>query len=444
MNYLSEKNIFAGKKIGVNWSQFWQKEDWWTVWIAVTLILFSLFKLVSRIPVPGNWNTNPLQAFAGAQFFHFLLLGGGLALITGLAITVMREKVHSYLVSFPIVFGLSLLAFTLSRQVTLNRYQFDSVIWALLLGLLISNTVGLPRWLAPAARTELFIKTGLVLMGAEILFSRILLLGTYGLGVAWLVTPIVLIFMFIMGTKLFKIESKALVATISAATSVCGVSAAIAAGAATRARREEISYAISLSLLFTVLMMIVFPNLIKLAGLSEAVGGALIGGTIDSTGAVVVAGTMVGKKAMEVAAIIKMIQNTLIGVVAFFLSLYWVTRVEQGAPGSRPSLLQIWERFPKFIIGFVLASVFFSFILTPALGAPEVDNILKLTRGLRNWLFCLAFVSIGLESSVSRLMALGKGGRPIYLYITGQLFNIVLTYLAAVFFFGGKFFPTVM
>lgn len=441
MNTLSQDNTAPREKKSLNWSQLWRKEDWWTVWIAVVLILCALFKVVSRIPVPGSWQTNPLQAFSGAQAFNFLLLGAGLALITGLALTFMREKVKPYLMSFPFVFIISLMAFTLSRQVTLNRYQLDSVIWALLLGLLVSNTVGLPRRLAPAARTELFIKTGLVLMGAEILFSRILLLGTYGLGVAWLVTPVVLVSMIFLGNKLFKIESKALVATISAATSVCGVSAAIAAGAATRAKREEISYAISLSLLFTVMMMLVFPALIKLVGLNEAVGGALIGGTIDSTGAVVVAGTMVGEKAMEIAAIIKMIQNTLIGVMAFFLSLYWVTRVERGAADSRPSLLQIWERFPKFIIGFVLASLFFSFVLTPLLGASEVDNILKITRGLRNWLFCLAFVSIGLESSISRLMALGKGGRPVYLYLTGQLFNIILTFLAAWIFFSGRFFP---
>lgn len=443
MNPFSEKKTTAAGRNGINWSQFWQKEDWWTVWIALVLILCALFKVVNSIPVPGRWQTNPLQAFTGTQALNFLLLGAGLALITGLALSAMREKLKPYFFSFPVVFVLSLMAFTLSRQVTLSRYQLDSVIWALLLGLLISNTVGLPRWIAPAARTELFIKTGLVLMGAEILFSRILLLGTYGLGVAWLVTPVVLITMIIMGTKLFKIESKSLVATISAATSVCGVSAAIAAGAATRAKREEISYAISLSLLFTVLMMLILPHLIKLAGLSEAVGGALIGGTIDSTGAVVVAGTMVGEKAMEVAAIIKMIQNTLIGVVAFLLSLYWVTRVERGIADSRSSLLQIWERFPKFIIGFVLASVLFSFVLTPALGAPAVDEILKVTRGLRNWMFCLAFVSIGLESSISRLIALGKGGRPVYLYITGQLFNIALTFLAAWIFFSGRFFPIV-
>ncbi|MDO9536055.1 MAG: putative sulfate exporter family transporter [Bacillota bacterium] len=433
----------AKKGFAVDWSPLWKTEDWWTVWLAALIILASIFKLIGKIPAPGGWSGNPLEAFSTSTGWHFLLLFCGLALITFFAAAVMKQKAKEYLLGFPFLFALSLLAFLLGKQAIFAKYQLDNVIWALIIGLIISNTAGRPKWLSETTRTELFIKTGLVLLGAEILFNRIMTLGTYGLGVAWLVTPIVFITMLLLGIKVFKIPSKSLVATISAATSVCGVSAAIAAGSATRAKKEEISYAISISLIFTVLMMIGLPYLIKLAGLGEIVGGALIGGTVDSTGAVVVAGSMLGERAMEVAAVIKMIQNVLIGIIAFFLSLYWVTRVERKALDKKPSILEIWNRFPKFILGFVLASAIFSFVLIPYLGAEEVDAVLKSTKGLRGWFFCLAFVSIGLETNFRKLLELGKGGKPVYLYIVGQLFNIALTLLAALIFFGGRFFPAV-
>ncbi len=272
-------------------------------------------------------------------------------------------------------------------------------------------------------------------MGAEILFNRVLSLGLNGLGVAWIVTPIVVLFMYFFGTKVLKIKSKTLVATVATCTSVCGVSAAIATGAAVKAKKEEISAAISVSLIFTVLMMIGMPFLIRWFGLSEAIGGAWIGGTVDSTGAVVVAGSMVGPYAMEVAAIVKMLQNVLIGFVAFCWAMYWVTRVERKPGSEKPRLKEIWIRFPKFILGFILASLVFSFVLLPTLGQARVDGILKITSTARSWLFALAFVTIGLDSRFADLKKAFKGKGPLKLYVVGQTFNLILTLLAAMFFF---------
>jgi uncharacterized integral membrane protein (TIGR00698 family) len=424
-------------------SPLWKLEDWWTVWLAAILVVLTMSKIIVKIPVPGKWDVNPLATFSSAAVWHFILLGCGIGLITLVAVAMMRQSPGRYITGFPFLFSLAFLAFFLGSQVTLKKYQLDNVIWALVIGLIISNTVGRPKWLGQATRTELFIKTGLVLLGAEILFNRILVLGLYGVGVAWLVTPVVLTFMYFFGTRVLKIKSKSLVATISAATSVCGVSAAIAAGSATRAKKEEIGYAISLSLIFTVLMMVGLPYVIKIIGLGQVVGGALIGGTVDSTGAVVVSGSLLGERAMEVAAVIKMIQNVLIGMVAFVLSFIWVTRVDKTPSDSKPSAMEIWNRFPKFILGFVLASVFFSFVLTPLLGEAEVESILSVTKGLRGWFFCLAFVSIGLETNFRQLLDQGQGGKPVILYLVGQSFNIVLTLIAALVFFSGRFFPQV-
>jgi uncharacterized integral membrane protein (TIGR00698 family) len=408
-------------------------EDWWAVWLGWAMILAALGGLLAAVPKPAPWTSNPFAALPGLAGLFVLLLG--LAAVTALALAAMRWSLHHYLAGFPVVFLLAALAQLIASQKTVEAYGLEYVLWALLLGLAVSNLVSVPAWLAAAARTELFIKTGLVLLGAEILFGKVLSVGVRGLGVGWLVPPLVLVLMYFFGTRTLAMKSKPLVATIAAETAVCGVSAAIAVGAATRAKREEISYAISLCLMFTVAMMILMPALARLLGLSETVAGAWIGGTVDSTGAVVAAGALLGGQAMETAAVVKMIQNTLIGMVAFVIAVLWVTRVER-RPGERPRAREIWERFPKFILGFVLASFASSALFAPALGAAAVDSALEITKGLRGWLFALAFVSIGLESNFRDLARTARGLAPIVLYVVGQTANVLLSLAAAWWFFG--------
>ena len=163
-------------------------------------------------------------------------------------------------------------------------------------------------------------------------------------------------------------------------------------------------------------------------------------GTIDSTGAVVAAGAFLGPRAETVAAVVKMIQNVLIGVLGFFVAIYWVTSVDRDPNGPRPNAMEIWIRFPKFIVGFVAASVVFSFILSPLFGSLFDGNGLKLvekgvikavTNPLRGWFFCLAFVSIGLESNFKELAKQMEGGKPMLLYVIGQGFNLILTLFMA-------------
>ena len=308
------------------------------------------------------------------------------------------------------------------------------------LGLLLSNTVGTPRWLEVGARSELFIKIGLVLLGAELLVGRIVELGGPGLMVAYLVTPVIILMMWSFGTRFLRMPSKALVIIIACATSVCGVSAAVAAAAAVRAKKEELTLGIGLTMIFTVGMMVGMPALSRALGLDPWVAGAWIGGTVDSTGAVVAAGAMLGDDAEKVAAVVKMIQNTMIGGIAFLIALYWVAKVEP-TEGERPSARILWERFPKFVLGFLLASALASFVLEPLLGSDGTDTITTITKGFRGWFFAMAFVAIGLESNFRRLTEHLVGGKPIVLYAVGQSVNIVLTLLVAWLAFGGALFP---
>jgi uncharacterized membrane protein YadS len=301
--------------------------------------------------------------------------------------------------------------------------------------MIIANTVGTPKWVLPSCQVEFFIKTGLVLLGAEVLFSKIMAIGIPGVFVAWVVTPIVLICTYIFGQKVLKMPSKTLNIVISADMSVCGTSAAIAVASACRAKKEELTLAIGMSLVFTAIMMIALPAFIKAVGIPEVLGGAWMGGTIDSTGAVAAAGAFLGEKAMYVAATIKMIQNVMIGVTAFCVAMYWTMKVEREA-GREVGAMEIWNRFPKFVLGFLAASIIFSLIdsnMGKDMGTALLDQgvIRGGTRLFRAWFFALSFAAIGLSTNFRELSKYFKGGKPVILYVCGQSLNLVLTLIMA-------------
>jgi len=360
---------------------------------------------------------------------------GVLALLFGLGLRFLGIPFWRFVRGVLFVFALAVLAYAASQQALMKEYGIGYAAWAILFGMLVSNTVGTPRWVAPAVQTEFFIKTGLVLLGAEILFGKIVTIGIPGIFVAWLVTPTVLIFGFIVGDRWLKVPSKTLNVTICAAASVCGVSAAIATATACRAKKEELTLAVGLSLIFTSLMMIGMPALIKAVGMGQVLGGAWMGGTIDATGAVAAAGAFLGEKALYTSATIKMIQNVMIGAVAFFVALYWTMRVERREGGS-VGAMEIWYRLPKFVLGFIGVSVVFSIIyglMGNDAGYTLIDHgvIRGGTKLLRGWMFCLAFVSIGLATNFRELAEHFKGGKPLTLYAGTQGFNLVLTLLIA-------------
>jgi uncharacterized membrane protein YadS len=391
---------------------------------------------------PTSWKSNPVDAFyrpatAEAKAVNVLpgTLGSFVVLgaLCALATQFRRGEGLAFLKAFPVVFLLAVISYALAGQHVIKAYNLEFALWALIVGLVICNTVGTPAFLKPAVQTEFYIKTGLVLLGAEVLLSRLLALGVPGLLVSWTVTPTVLILTFIFGQKVLKMRSPSLNMVIAADMSVCGVSAAIATAAACKAKKEELSLAIGLSLAFTVAMMVVMPAFINAVGMNEVLAGAWLGGTIDSTGAVAAAGTLVGKRALEVATAVKMIQNILIGVVAFGVATYWVTCVERDPSGQRPSIAEIWRRFPRFVIGFVLASAIFSAINAFVVGGPQlVDAMIDgSTKTFREWLFCMAFVSIGLETNFREMAPYLTSGKPLTLYVCGQALNLALSLLVS-------------
>ena len=354
-----------------------------------------------------------------------------LSLVFSVGIVAMGHSAPKFFIGFIGLFVFTVFALMMGGQLNMRYWGIGTEAWAIILGMLIANTVGTPNWMKPALQVEYYIKTGLVLLGAEILFGKVVAIGIPGIFVAWVVTPIVLITTFIFGQKVLKIPSKTLNITISADMSVCGTSAAIATAAACRAKKEELTLAVGISLLFTAIMMVVMPTVIKALGIPAVLGGAWIGGTIDATGAVAAAGAFLGEKAMYVAATIKMIQNVLIGLTAFGVAVYWVTKVER-VEGSQVGLMEIWHRFPKFVLGFLIASILCS-ILAENLGSDitagvfTAGTIKSLTSPLRGWCFNLSFAAIGLATNFRELAHYFKGGKPVILYVCGQSFNLALT-----------------
>ncbi|MEE3463804.1 MAG: putative sulfate exporter family transporter, partial [Candidatus Cryptobacteroides sp.] len=250
---------------------FWRKEDWQAVWIGAILIIaacigifagaydFSALKFSTwHLWEDVTEKKTLLAQFSGVFWARLARTFIVLAVLFGIGVKLQGEKLRKYLPAFLGLFVLAIAVRIISAEFTLNRY-LEWAFWALIVGLLISNTVGVPQWLRPAIRTEFYIKTGLVVMGFSVLFSNIAKFGLYGLGIAWIVTPVVIIFMWWLGTKILKIDNKPLVITLASATSVCGTSAAIATGAAAKAKKDDLSIAISISIIFTILMMVFEP-----------------------------------------------------------------------------------------------------------------------------------------------------------------------------------------
>ncbi len=434
------------------WSDLLKKEDWLACWLGFIIIIIGCVAvLTGKFDFSAlkfstwTWGEKGVAAaslwsqFTWAFIKKLLLTFLVLALLFGCGVKLQGEKLKKFIPAFLVLFILAVFVRLISAEFTLNRY-LEWAFWALIVGLLVSNTVGVPQWLKPAVRTEFYIKTGLVIMGFSVLFSNIAKFGLYGLGIAWIVTPVVIVFMWYFGTKVLKIDNKPLVITLASATSVCGTSAAIATGAASGAKKQDLSLAVSISIIFTILMMIFEPMIIKTCNMSPIMGGSLIGGTVDSTGAVAVAGSVLGGEAEKAAVLVKMIQNILIGFIAFFVAVFFATNVNK-KEGEKVGAGEIWTRFPKFIIGFFVASLVASFLIQPLCGADQVSAVNKVLDQYKNWAFVLAFTSIGLDTNFKEIATQMQGGKVLWLYVIGQLFNIALTFFAVWFLLSGVLFP---
>jgi len=407
-------------------------EDWTVVVLGFSIILLAILGFL--LPVPSySWNnTSELfeKVFAIGNLQKILIQLVAVVVVAAAGAFLLGNSVKPFFTGLPVVYLLTTFALIITGNSGVKDLNLEAVIFSLLIGLLIGNTLKLPTWLKASLSSELFVKVGLVLLGTSVIFSDILKSGSLGIIQALVVVVSVWYFSFWLSKKMGIDEEMAIM--LSSAVSICGVSAAIATSGAIKGDSKKLSYVISLVLITAIPMMIFMPYAAQAMGLSEAVTGAWLGGTIDTTGAVAAAGTLVGEEALKVSTIVKFSQNLLLGVAAFAISIYWTVTNNPLAKDkdTKPSLGVIWERFPKFVLGFVAASLLFSFVLSPET-VSSVKGSLKNFQGL--W-FALAFTSIGLETNFSDIF--NKDSRkPLYAFLIAQGFNILVTLIIAYFLF---------
>lgn len=308
-------------------------------------------------------------------------------------------------------------------------------VYAIVLGLLgnvVLTRLGLRDRLERGFRTEFFIKTGLVLLGASINVGMIV--SAAGPAVVQAVVLITVVFGFTwwLGGRL-GLDAK-LRALLSSAVSICGVSAAIAAAGAVQAKKEQLAYTASMVILFALPSIFLLPAAVDALGLPPAVAGAWIGGNIDTTAAVSAAGAIVGEEALQIATIVKTTQNALLGVVAVALTAYFAFRVERSAESARPRARELWERFPKFVLGFLAASVIAT-VFTASVGSDTARPLISTVNDLRTIFLILAFVSIGLEFRIAPLRE--AGWRPVAVFASATAVNLLVGLGLAVVLFSG-------
>ena len=410
-----------------------KNEDWLSFTAGLLLILLSIAG-VKFGATKFSWATSEDLVVLLSSPTNLLSIGltAVVMIILGLATKVLQQKqTYTIFISILLLFIVSLLSQFISGFKPVKYYGFEYVIFALLLGILIRSVFGLPKWLAVNLHTEFFVKTGLVILGASVIFGDILSAGSLGLIQALVVVLAVWFFAFWVGGKL-RIDDD-LKLMLASAVSICGVSAAIATAGAINGDSKKLSYVVSLVLIVALPMLILMPLAATWMNLNPAQAGAWLGGTIDTTGAVVASGSILGEVALKYSTIVKFSQNVLIGFAAVGISVFWAFKNKKSDGTSEKQEVNfklIWDRFPKFVLGFMIASLIYSFFITPDTLTQTKDYL----KGLQTALFALAFVSIGLETDFSVLIKTGNG-RPAWTFLIAQAFNIVFTLVIAWFLF---------
>ena len=409
-------------------NKFVLNEDWVVVVLGFLIIILAVGGIRLIAPV-YNWSNgtellNKVLTASNVKWMVYQFLFVFVIALAGSSLT--GRAVRSFIVVFPCIYIITIVAIILAGNQHVKAFNLEAVIFSLSFGLIIGNLYKLPGWVRTVLTTELFVKIGLILLGTSIIFADILKAGAFGLLQAIIVVLSVWYFAYWVCKKL-NIDNE-LTMMIASAVSICGVSAAIATAGAIKGDTKKLSYVISLVLITAIPMMIGMPYIAKYMGLSQEVTGAWLGGTIDTTGAVVASGTLVGETALKVSTIVKFSQNVLLGLAAFAISIYWTYAKSTNAntQNNKPTLRVIWDRFPKFVLGFIGASLLFSFFLSSE-KISEVKDGIKNLQGL--W-FALAFTTIGLETNFSELLATSNR-RPFYAFVIAQCFNILITLLIA-------------
>ena len=293
--------------------------------------------------------------------------------------------------------------------------NIEYVLWAILIGLAISNTVGVPALFRSGVATyEFWLKAGIVLLGARFLLGDVLKLGGLSLGLVFIELALALTFMTYLGRG-FKLSPK-LITLLAVGSSVCGVSAIIAAQGAIDADEEDASYAIAAILALGALSLLLFPLVGHTLHLSDHAYGLWAGLAVDNTAEATAAGALYSDAAGKIAVLAKTCRNALIGFIVLGYAIYWASKGQAAAVTNKASFL--WRKFPKFVLGFLLISLLatIGFFTKPQLTA--VGN-------LSRWAFLLTFAGVGLRTNFRDMRK--QGLRPFAVGAIGEVVIAIFT-----------------
>jgi uncharacterized integral membrane protein (TIGR00698 family) len=431
------------------WQELWLKEDWWAIWLGLGIVLvgYILFTQGSSLKwiavTPAKWsNFAQLSQHFGDNGLRYLVQFLLWLAAFSIALTALGHKAREFIPAFVFLYILSVVIFALGQWDQANYYNLEPPLVALVVGLVVSNVIGLPRWLDAGFRVEFYIKTGIVLLGATLPFTLIVWAGPVAILQASIVSIVTFLVIYWVSVKIGL--DRRLAATLGAGGAVCGVSAAIAIAGAVGAKKEHAPIAITTVIIWAIVMIFALPLASRALHLPAGVAGAWIGTSEFADAAGIAAaqayGDLAGHNGIAGTAdqsvfaftLMKVVgRDVWIGIWAFVLAVVATTRWEAQETGRKPEVAEIWWRFPKFVLGFVVASALvtwvsasysygdFNKVVNPALVAPIKD--------LRTWAFIFCFLSIGLTTRFRELASAGK--KPFLAFSAGVAVNVALGFV---------------
>jgi uncharacterized integral membrane protein (TIGR00698 family) len=433
----------------MGWKELYLKEDWWAIWLGlgIVIVAYLFFAGGSTIKwiaiTPAKWSNfgqlgSHFVSHIGQYIAQFILW----SVIFCISLKALGFKLGEFLPSFVFIYIFSIIIFMIGAWDQAHHYNLEPPLVALLLGMIISNLIGLPKWMDAGFRVEYYIKTGIVLLGATLPFTLVIWAGPVAIAQASIVSITTFLVIFFVGRKLGL--DRRLCATLGAGGAVCGVSGSIAIAGAVGAKKEHAPIAITMVILWAIVMIFFLPLVSRVMHLATGVAGAWIGTSEFADAAGFAAAQSYGNLAGSVQGIsgapesavwgftlMKVVGRDIwIGIWAFILALVATTKWET-KDGAKPQAAEIWWRFPKFVIGFAVASILMTIIASNYTFA-DYNKIVKPllvgpVKALRTWAFIFCFFSIGLTTRFRELAR--TGAKPFFAFTSGVIVNVALGFI---------------
>src|SRR5665647_992418 len=241
-------------------SELWKKEDWWAVWLGLGIVIVALLfwalggsikPIAVKFPSFDSWAEVPalFGANVGGTIFLFLVF----LAVFSLAVKTLGYKLKEFIPGFIVLFIMAVIVQLIGSWNTAKAYSMEAPVVALIIGLLLGNFTNIPKWFDTSLRTEFYVKTGIVLLGATLPFTLIIQAGPIAFFQATIIAVSTWLVIYFVGTKVFGLE-KPFAATLGAGGSICGVSASIAVGSSVNADKDHVSISIALVVIYATVM----------------------------------------------------------------------------------------------------------------------------------------------------------------------------------------------